>query len=172
VNWENSSTILEGISMKLTKAQLFTLLAITLAVVSMLVPASMGYYGERIRAYWMWGLYFDTEYGVEFGYAETYLAYLTPAFIVTVALSIGHLVHSLVSKTADKWLNRYAGGVLVFFTAFAYLIGMYIGGGTWIYASVPIGWPIATVAGLFGFWAANLTRQERNPERQTTKEGM
>jgi hypothetical protein len=172
VNWKDSSTIFKGIRMKLSNSQLYTLLAITFSVVSMLVPASMGEYGERLRASWLWGLYWDSKNGVEFGYAESYLAYLTPSFIVTVALGIGHLVHSLASKTADKWLNQCAGGVLVFFTAFAYFIGIYIGAGMWIYTSVPIGLPMATLAGLFGLWAANLTRQEKNLERQTPKEGM
>lgn len=158
--------------MKPTKAQFSTLLAITLAGVAMLVPASMGIYGERLRMFWIWGLYFDTTHGFDFGYAETFLVYVSPAFIATVALGIGHLVHSLVSRTADRGLNQFAGSVLVFLTAFAYFIGMYIGAGTWIYASVPVGLAMATVAGLLGFWAANLTRQERNPERQTTKEGM
>lgn len=156
-----------------TKAQLLSLLAFTLAIVAMVVPASAGIYGERFQAAWMWGLYFDAKDG-EFGFGggESYFAALTPVFIVTVALGVGHLIHSLVSKTADKWLNRMAGGVLFFFTAFAYLIGMYIGSGFWIVTNVPIGLSIEAVAGLFGLWSANLTRQEKIPERQTPKEGM
>jgi hypothetical protein len=160
------------IFMKITQAQILTLIAFTLAGVSMAVPAAIGWYGERFRSSWLWGLYFDTTIGFEFGYAESFFVYVTPVSIVTMALGIGHLVHSLVSKSADKWLNRVAGSILVFFTAFSYLIGMYIGGGLFIFTSVPVGLALATVAGLLGFWSSHLMRQEGIPERQPTKEGI
>ncbi len=157
--------------MKLT-AKLSTLLSITLAHVAIAVPASMGTYDRTFREFWLWGLVYSSKDGIEFGGIENILALAAPVFLVTVILGIGPLVHSLVSKTADKWLNQYAAGFIIFCTAIAYLSGVYVGAGLFLYGNIPIGLLITFVAGLFGFWAAHLTRQEKASERQTAEKGM
>ncbi len=149
--------------MKIT-AKLITLIAFILVLASCAIPGALGQRGSTFYAFWIFGLVFSGKDGrfSWIGGEGNLWAIWSPILMVTLALVCIHLGASLLSKNADKRLNRTVAGDIGLATGIIFFVGMYLGLGLYSYA-VPLGLIVLVIGGGISIWAGRLTRAEASP---------